>query len=202
MAGSDANNLYGFRMRNTGRKPLFTGGRMTRKRYIPYKHEIFGVVIYTLEKMRRGEWNQDEMTGTAKYLMEMDGQKGYAPPQDLEEKIEKIVHRIGWRIFKFSRLSQKKKTKKGRKEAASYDYQYKHYLLIILLNFKHQIKVCDFDVKEYYKIIEKNITEHGWGEYEPFMITEDLLDKIITEYKKRIFEYHSAPGTLKKGGIQ
>jgi hypothetical protein len=34
------------------------------------------------------------------------------------------------------------------------------------------------------------------------MITEDLLDKIITEYKKRIFEYHSAPGTLKKGGIQ
>jgi hypothetical protein len=168
----------------------------TRKRYIPYKHEIFSVFLYTIEKMKTGGWNQEEMIKTAKWFMEIDGHGGYNPPNDLEDKIEWIAGRIRRRIFEFPRMTAGHKRSKKNIEIEGYDYVYKHYIFTVLLHFKHHIR-CQFDFTNYQKIVEKNISEHGCTDYKPADISGELLDKIITLYKKRIFDYPAI-----KGGIQ
>jgi hypothetical protein len=161
---------------------------MTRKRYIPYKNEVFEIFIYTIEKIRTGEWDQEKIVGIAKYFLK--NKKDYDPPQDLEIKLEKIIKYISRRIFEYPRLvSGNRKTKKGHKKIESYDYAYKHYIFVILLNFRHHLKSGWFDLRRYCGTVEKNILTAGHVDYKAVGITEESLDRIIRAYEKRIFEY-------------
>jgi hypothetical protein len=165
---------------------------MTRKRYIPYKYEIYCFFIYAIEKMKMGEWNQTEMIAVTQAILKRHGHEGYNPPGDMEDKITGIANRIGRRVFEPA-WRNGERSGGGRKRPAmareSYDYSYKHYILVVLLNLKHQIVCGGFNYREYLSIVEKTLFGHGYTNYHPVHDPEEKIDKIIGVYENRIFEY-------------
>jgi hypothetical protein len=132
---------------------------------------------------------------TANWFLKRDGRhEGYQLPQDLEAKLEQILKHIGRRIFEYSWPSRNNGVRKINKKNESYDYAHKHYILIILLNFKYHIGNGWFNFKNYHEIIERNMLEHGHLDYKAAGITEESVDKIIRVYKERIFEYPKNAG--------
>lgn len=165
---------------------------MTRKRFTPYKHEVFGIFIYTSEKMRSGDWDQEKIIGTSKYFLNNDE---YEPPHDLEAKMDQVIKYIGRRIFKYSwPVLIGREGKKSHKKSDSHDYAYKHYILAVLLNFKHHMRDGTFRCSNYYKTVEEKILMNGHIDYTVAAIGEEILDNIIDVYKKRIFEYKKFKG--------
>jgi hypothetical protein len=161
---------------------------MTRKRYIPYKHEVFGIFMYTLEKVKAGDWDQEKIAGASKEFLKHEA--GYEPPGDLAEKLEQIVKYIGRRIFKYPGPALGgREGKKAHKKTGGYDYAYKHYILAILLNFKYRMGDGFFNFNDYRKTVDKNLKMSGHEDYKLTGFNGDLLDNIINVYKKRIFEY-------------
>jgi hypothetical protein len=145
--------------------------------------------------MRRGDWDQEKVIGISKHYLKNEG--AYEPPQDLEKKMEQILNYIARRIFKYSRpVLGGGDGKKGHKknESHGYDYAYKHYILTVLLNFKHHMGDGFFNFNNYYKTVEKNILMIGHVDYKAAGINEEALDNMIRVYKKRIFEYKKAKG--------